>query len=116
MLNRIFLFLSIIAAAILSAMLFFTTPAELGPLGIFAFFVMTYLVVLGVMTLIVNIFIKLVLKKKSMGWKDYADAAVLAFWPVMLLIFISLGTANLWLSLGGATISVMLILFLIRKV
>ena len=108
--------MSLVAAVILSAMLFFTTPAELGPLGIFAFFVLTYFVVLGITTLLVNIFVKLILKKKAMGWKDYADAAVLAFWPVMLLIFISLGTANLWLSLGGATISVMLILFLIRKV
>ncbi len=114
--NRVFLFMAIVAAVILSAMLFFTTPAELGPLGIFVFFVMTYLVMLGVTTLIVGIFVKLILKKKSMGWKDYADAAVLAFWPVMLLIFISLGTANLWFSLIGATISVALILFLIRKV
>lgn len=108
--------MSVIAAVVLAAMLFFTTPAELGPLGIFVFFVMTYLVMLGVATLIVGIFVKLILKKKIMGWKDYADAAVLAFWPVMLLIFISLGTADLWVSLVGATISVMLILFLIRKV
>ncbi len=116
MLNRVFLFMSLVAAVILAAMLFFTTPAELGPLGIFAFFVMTYVFMLGITTFVVNIFIKLVLKKKAMGWKDYADAAVLAFWPVMILIFISLGTSNLLLSLGGATISVMLTLFLIRKV
>ena len=108
--------MSLIAAVILAAMLFFTTPAGLGPLGIFAFFVMTYAVMLGVTTLIVNIFNKLVLKKKTMGWKNYADAAVLAFWPVMLLIFISLGTSNMMLSVIGATISVMLTLFLIRKV
>ncbi len=108
--------MSLIAAVILAAMLFFTTPAGLGPLGIFAFFVMTYVVMLGITTLIVNIFNKLVLKKKAMGWKNYADAAVLAFWPVMLLIFISLGTSNMVLSIVGATISVMLTLFLIRKV
>lgn len=51
-----------------------------------------------------------------MGWKDYADAAILAFWPVMVLVFISLGASNLVFSLIGATISVALILFLIRKV
>lgn len=116
MLNRVFLFLALVAAVILAAMLFFTTPAGLGPLGIFAFFMMTYVVMLGITTLIMNIFTKVVLKKKIMGWKDYADAVVLAFWPVMLLIFISLGTSNMILSLAGATISVMLTLFLIRKV
>lgn len=114
--TRVFLFLSMIAAVILSAMLFFTTPAEIGPFGIFVFFVMTYFVMLGITTIVIRIFTWFVLKKKTMGWKDYADAAALAFWPVMVLIFISLGTSNFIFSLIGATVSVMLILFLIRKV
>ena len=97
-------------------MLFFTTPVGIGPLGIFAFFLLTYLVVLGVMTELVKIFKRVVYKKKEMGWKDYADAAVLAFWPVMLLIFISMGTVNLTISIVGATVSVALILLVIRKV
>lgn len=114
--TRVFLFISLIAAVILAAMLFFTAPADLGPLGILVFFIMTYLVMLGITTVLVRIFTRFALKKKEMGWKDYADAAVLAFWPVMLLVFISLGTSNFFVSLAGATISVMLILFLIRKV
>jgi hypothetical protein len=114
--NRVFLFMSIVAAVILAAMLFFTTPAGLGPLGIFAFFVMTYVVVLGIMTVLIQIFVRFVYKRKKMNWKDYADAAILAFWPVMVLVFISLGASNLVVSLIGATVSVALILFLIRKV
>lgn len=108
--------MSIVAAVILAAMLFFTTPAGLGPLGIFAFFVMTYVVVLGIMTVLIQIFVRFVYKRKKMNWKDYADAAILAFWPVMVLVFISLGASNLVVSLIGATVSVALILFLIRKV
>jgi len=114
--NRVFLFMSVLAAAILAAMLFFTTPAAVGPLGIFLFFLLTYVVVLGVMVLLIQIFVRFVYKRKKMNWKDYADAAVLSFWPVMVLVFISLGTANFILSLIEATISVALILFLIRKV
>jgi hypothetical protein len=51
-----------------------------------------------------------------MNWRDYADGVVLAFWPVMILVFISLGASNVIFSAVGATISVFLILFLIRKV
>ena len=116
MMNRVFLFLSMIAAVILAAMLFFTAPSEVGPLGILVFFLTTYMVVFGVMILLVGIFKRLVYKKKQMGWKDYADAAILAFWPVMVLVFISVGTSNLAVSLIGATVSVALILFIIRKV
>ncbi len=116
MLNRVFLFMSLVAAVILAAMLFFTTPAGVGPLGIFAFFLLIYIVVLGVMTKLVQIFFRFVYKKKEMTWKEYADAGVLAFWPVMLLVFISMGTTNFIFSLIGATVSVALILFVIKKV
>lgn len=115
MLNRVFLFMSLVAAVILAAMLFFTTPAGVGPLGIFAFFLLTYVVVLGIVTVLTQIFVRFVYKRK-MGWKEYADAGVLAFWPVMLLVFISMGTTNLAFSLIGATVSVALILFVIKKV
>ena len=116
MLGRVFLFLSLVAGVILAGMLFFTTPADAGPLGIFIFFLMSYMVVLGIMTSLVKIYVRFVNKRKEMNWKDYANAGILAFWPVMILVFISLGTSNLFFSLTGATIAVMLILFLIRKV
>ncbi len=116
MLNRVFLFVSLVAGVILAAMLFFTSPADVGPLGIFAFFLMTYLVVFGVMAVIVRLFFRFVYKKKEMGWKGYAYAGVLAFWPVMVLVFISMGTTNIVFSLIGATVTVALILFVIKKV
>lgn len=97
-------------------MLFFTTPADLGPLGIFVFFVMVYLVMLGVTTLLVKIFTRFTLRKKEMNWKDYANAGILAFWPVMVLVFISVGSANMIFSLIGATVFVLLSMFLIKKV
>ena len=116
MLSRIFFFMSLVAAIIVAVMLFFTTPAGIGPLGIFVFFLLVYVVVLGVMMEIVKIFRRMVDRKKALTWRDYADAAVLSFWPVMLLIFISMGTTNLLFSVIGATISVALIMLVIRKV
>jgi TRAP-type C4-dicarboxylate transport system permease large subunit len=71
---------------------------------------------LGVVLLLVRIFVRLVYKRKKMSWRDCANGAVLAFWPVMILVFISLGASNVIFSAIGATISVILILFLIRKV
>ena len=114
MLDRVFLFMALVAGVILSAMLFFTSPADVGPLGIFAFFLMTYFVVLGITTFLTKIFLRFVYKKKDMGWKGYADAGVLAFWPVMVLVFISMGTSNMIFSLIGATVTVLLILFVIK--
>jgi hypothetical protein len=116
MLNRVFLFVSLLAGVVLAAMLFFTAPADVGPVGILFFFILTYVVMLGVMTTLVQIFVRFVYKRKQMTWRDYADGAVLAFWPVMILVFISLGASNIGFSIAGATISVILILFLIKKV
>ena len=116
MLNRVILFVSLLASVILASMLFFTAPADLGPLGIFVFFVMVYFVMLGITTLVTKMFVKLALKKKEMTWKDFEVAGVLAFWPVMVLVFISVGAANMVFSLIGATVFVVLSIFLIRKV
>lgn len=116
MLSRVFPFMSFIAAIVLVSMIFFTTPDSLGPLGIFVFFLTVYMVMLGIMTGLVKIFTRLVFRRKEMGWKDYADAGVLAFWPVMVLVFISIGTANIFFSLLGATTFVLLSIFLIKKV
>ena len=116
MLNRVILFVSLLASVILASMLFFTTPADIGPLGIFVFFVMVYFVVLGITTFLTKIFVRFVFRRKTLLWKDYADAAVLAFWPVMVLVFISVGTSNMVFSLIGATFFVALSMFLIKKV
>jgi len=116
MLNRVFLFMSFIAAIVLVAMIFFTTPASIGPLGIFVFFLMAYMVMLGVTTGLIKIFVRFVFRRKTMGWKDYADAGILAFWPVMVLVFVSVGTTNIFFSLLGATTFVLLSIFLIKKV
>ena len=116
MLNRVFIFTSFIAAIILISMLSFTTPATIGPLGIFVFFLMVYVVMLGITTGLINIFVRFVFRRKNMGWKDYANAGIIAFWPVMVLVFISVGATNMIFSLIGATTFVLLSIFLIKKV
>lgn len=103
---------SMLAAILLLLMLNFTTPADVGPLGVLVFFTACYVVVLGVALLLVKIFMKLAGKK--MGRRGYLYAAIIAFGPIMLLLAQSLGT------LGPATIAlvavvVFLACFLVSK-
>lgn len=96
---------SMLAAILLLLMLNFTTPADVGPLGVLAFFVACYVVVLGAALLLVKIFMKLA--GKQMGRRGYLYAAIIAFGPIMLLLAQSLGT------LGPATVAlVALVVFL----
>lgn len=96
---------SMLAAILLLLMLNFTTPADVGPLGVLVFFAACYVVVLGVSLLLVKIFMKLA--GKQMGRRGYLYAAIIAFGPIMLLLAQSLGT------LGPATIGlVALVVFL----
>lgn len=97
-------------------MLFFTNPASLGPVGILVFFVTVYITMLGVMATIIRAFMKVVYRKIEADWKEYAYAAVLAFWPVMILFFTSAGVSNMLVSVVGSTIFVALDMFLIKKV
>lgn len=103
---------SMLAVILLLLMLNFTTPADVGPLGVLAFFTACYVVVLGVALLLVKIFTKLA--GKQMGRRGYLYAAIIAFGPIMLLLAQSLGT------LGPATIAlvtvvVFLACFLVSK-
>ncbi len=96
---------SMLAAILLLLMLNFTTPADVGPLGVLVFFAACYVVVLGVALLLVKIFMKLA--GKQMGRRGYLYAAIIAFGPIMLLLAQSLGT------LGPATVAlVALVVFL----
>lgn len=96
---------SMLAAILLLLMLNFTTPADVGPLGVLVFFAACYVVVLGVALLLVKIFTKLA--GKQMGRRGYLYAAIIAFGPIMLLLAQSLGT------LGPATVAlVALVVFL----
>lgn len=96
---------SMLAVILLLLMLNFTSPADVGPLGLLVFFAACYVAVLGISLLLVRIFVRLAGKK--MGHKQYLYAAIIAFGPIMLLLARSLGT------LGPATVAlVALVVFL----
>lgn len=86
--------LSFVAAAIILLMLNFTTPAEIGPLGVLVFFTMVYILMLGLGILLVKFFVKLLGRK--MRRKDYFYGAVVAFAPIMLMLVQSVGTISLF--------------------
>ena len=86
---------SLISIAVLLVLLNFTTPTGLGPFGVLLFFVLVYIVMLGVATMAVGIFRKILGKKGEMGRKDYQCAAVLAFAPIMLLLAQSMGSLSI---------------------
>lgn len=94
--NRIILVSSIIGLAVLLLMLIFSSPTEIGPLGVLLFFTTLYIVCFGVITLLMQCFIKLAFQKKALRNKDYLYSAVLAFGPIMLLMVRSFGAVNLW--------------------
>ena len=95
--NRAVLVASLMATAIILIMLNFTTPADIGPLGILLFFVLFYVVMYGVAMLVLKMFRK-ALGRKGFSHKSYLYTAVLAFAPIMLLLAQSLGSLT-WFTL-----------------
>ena len=96
MFNRIVLVANLAAVAVLLVMLNFTTPADIGPLGVLFFFVLIYILMYSVALLVVKIFWKALQKKSQIGQKGRLYAAVLAFVPIMLLLAQSVGSLNIF--------------------
>ena len=112
--NRIVSIVSIIGLAVLLIMLNFTSPTEIGPLGVLVFFTTVYLVAFGIITLVMQAFMRLNIKKESFRVKDYLYSAILAFGPIMLLMARSFGAINLW-TVGLICVFLFLAEFLVAK-
>ena len=110
--GRIFLLISSAALMVILAMMNFTTPNEIGPLGVLVFFTMCYLCALGLTVEICRIFFKLKghfnkLAPKDIDRRSYYYALVLALAPVLLLMN---G------SIGGISILGVILVFLLEVV
>lgn len=92
MFNRLTLVLSFVAVVVILAMINFTTPTGVGPLGVLVFFMMIYVVLYGVINLIVQLFMKAGGKKQ---FKSRYYAAMISFGPIMLLLVQSFGSLNI---------------------
>lgn len=96
--NRFISVISIVGLAALILMLNFTSPTEIGPLGVLLFFTTIYSVAFGVITILMRSFMFLAFKKNTFRKKDYLYSAVLAFGPIMFLMARSFGAINIWTS------------------
>ena len=106
--------ISIAGLAALLLMLEFTSPTDIGPLGVLLFFTTLYLVSFGVTTLIMQSFFRLAFKKDTLHSKNYLCSAILAFAPIMLLMARSFGAINLW-TIGLIILFIFLAEFLVAK-
>ncbi len=110
--KHLFSIMSLIAAAVLFVMLFFTTPVEIGPLGVLVFFVAIYVLVFGFALIMVKIITRL--SGRRVNKKTYLYSAVISFEPIMMLLAQSLGSVSWW-SVGLMAIFGILACFLISK-
>ena len=112
--NRIIYILSIIGLAVLIVMLIFTSPTGIGPFGVLLFFTTIYIVFLGIVTFLLQAFLRIAFKREKFHNKDYLYAAVLAFGPIMFLMARSFGAINLWTT-GLIVVFLSLAEFLVYK-
>lgn len=104
----------IIGTIVLVLFLAFTSPTEIGPLGVLVFFTTLYVVIFSVFSLIWQVFGRLAFKKTVMRRKDYLCSAVLAFGPIMVMMARSFGAINLW-TLSLIALFLILAEFLVYK-
>jgi hypothetical protein len=112
--NHIVSIISVVGLAALILMLIFTSPTEIGPLGVLLFFTTVYVVTFGIVTLLMRTFMRLAFKKDTFKNKDYLYAAVLAFGPIMFLMARSFNAINLWTT-GLICFFIFLAEFLVAK-
>lgn len=110
--KRLVLIMCLLALIVILLMLNFTTPSEVGPLGVLVFFTMVYIVMFGVFQTIVRIFVRLLDRK--MGVREYLYGAILAMAPIVMLLIKSLGYLNI-LTISATVIALFLACFLVKK-
>ena len=116
MVNRLILILSLVVLSIILAILFLTSPATIGPLGILFFFVLVYFLSFGVITFFMKIFVKIFFARRVMIKKDYINAGIIAILPITILVLIASGVRNLIVLILGPILLVVLNVFLFTKI
>lgn len=112
--SRMILSTSMIGLAGLILVLNLTSPTEVGPLGVLLFFTTLFIVIFGLVSFLMGIFLRMANKKKEMSGKDYLYATVITFGPIMLLMARSFGAISVW-TVGLIAIFLFLVGFLVYK-
>ena len=108
--NKLLLMISVLAAVVLAAMMFLTSPSSIGPAGVLVFFTTSYLFFLGLAALGCRLFFmirgKLFKAKAScnLSKKSLRYGLVVALAPVALMLVGSFGG----ISIGEVVIVVFL--------
>lgn len=97
--NRFFVILSLASLILLLAMMNFTTPADIGPLGVLVFFTLVYAICLGLMVLLCRGYFSTLSKMKKrpiegINKKSFYYGSVLAFAPILMIFMRSFGGLN----------------------
>lgn len=116
MVSRLILILSLVVLSIVLAILFLTSPATIGPLGILFFFVLVYFLSFGVITFFMKIFVRIFFARRVMIKKDYINAGIIAILPITILVLIASGVRNLIVLILGPILLVVLNVFLFTKI
>lgn len=116
MVNRLILILSLVVLSIVLAILFLTSPATIGPLGILFFFVLVYFLSFGVITFFMKIFVRIFFARRVMIKRDYINAGIIAILPITILVLIASGLRNLIVLILGPILLVVLNVFLFTKI
>jgi hypothetical protein len=112
--NRFIYIFSVVGLAVLLTMLNVTSPTEIGPLGVLLFFTTLYMELFCLISIVMQLFCRVALRKTTFRGKDYLYAAVFAFGPIMLLMARSFGVVNLW-TIGLIVLFLVLAEFLVYK-
>ena len=116
MINRLILILSLVVLSIILAILFLTSPANIGPLGILFFFVLVYFLSFGIVTFFMKFFVKIFFARTVMIKKDYINAGIIAILPITVLVLIASGVRNLMILVLGPILLVAVNVFLFTKI
>ncbi|MBR3176860.1 hypothetical protein IKF25_02705 [Candidatus Saccharibacteria bacterium] len=108
--NKLLLMISVLAAVVLAAMMFLTSPSSIGPVGVLVFFTTSYLFFLGLAALGCRLFFMIrgkINKAKAstnLSKKSLRYGLVVALAPVALMLVGSFGG----ISIGEVVIVVFL--------
>lgn len=114
MFSRVTTLMALVAFITILVMMNFTTPAGIGPFGVLVFFGLVYMVMFGLATIVVNMFLSARGQKDKKTKKHDYYAAVLAFGPILLLLVRAVGGLNP-LTIGLIVLFVLLGCFLVNK-
>ena len=106
--------IGLFSSVVILAMLNFTDPIAVGPLGVLVFFTTFYLLLFCSVFLILRVVKKIVGRGTKVQQKDYFYSLVIGFGPIILLLLRTFGEFQWWM-VGVAVFFVFMGCFLVKN-